>query len=85
MDQSLIRDMAGNARDAGVAKAVIQMAHELGLAVVAEGVETGGQHRMLEGFGCDYAQGYLFSRPVAAEQFAELWRGQLVLARAQSA
>ncbi len=85
MDQSLIRDIAGNARDAGVAKAVIQMAHELGLAVVAEGVETGGQHRLLEGFDCDYAQGYLFSRPVAAEQFAELWRGQLVLARAQSA
>ncbi len=53
------------------------MAHELGLAVVAEGVETGGQHRMLEGFGCDYAQGYLFSRPVAAAAFGELWQGQL--------
>jgi diguanylate cyclase (GGDEF)-like protein len=84
MDQSLIRDMATNTRDAGVAKAVVQMAHELGLAVVAEGVETGAQQHLLEVFGCDYAQGFLFSRPLTARQLGELWHAQLP-ARSQSA
>jgi diguanylate cyclase (GGDEF)-like protein len=84
MDQSLIRDMATNTRDAGVARAVVQMAHELGLAVVAEGVETAAQHHLLETFGCDYAQGFLFSRPLTARQVGELWHAQLP-ARSRSA
>jgi diguanylate cyclase (GGDEF)-like protein len=84
MDQSLIRDMTDNTRDAGVAKAVVQIAHELGLAVVAEGVETAAQRQMLQGFGCDHAQGYLFSRPLSAVQFGDLCRGELP-AQAQSA
>lgn len=74
LDQSLIRDIDTQSRDAGVARAVIQMAHELGLTTVAEGVETTAQWQLLQNFGCTQAQGYLFSRPVPPEQFDLLCR-----------
>jgi diguanylate cyclase (GGDEF)-like protein len=77
VDQALIRDMAGSTRDAGMVKAVIQMAHDLQLSVVAEGVETLMQRQMLEHFGCDYAQGYLFGRPVPAAQFGQIAHDEL--------
>jgi EAL domain-containing protein (putative c-di-GMP-specific phosphodiesterase class I) len=48
------------------------MAHTLGLAVIAEGVENEGQKHFLRGLGCEQAQGYLFSRPVDAAAMAEL-------------
>ena len=72
MDQSLIRDIDSNARDAGVARAVIHMAQELGLTTVAEGVETLAQAQLLESCGCDAAQGYLYGRPMTAAQLAAL-------------
>jgi len=75
MDQSLIRDIATSARDAGVARAVIHMAQELGLTTVAEGVESAAQAQLLESCGCDAAQGYLYGRPVPAEQFEALCGG----------
>ncbi len=45
------------------------MAHKLGLKVIAEGVETEEQRRLPTEIGCDYGQGYLFSKPLPAEQF----------------
>jgi EAL domain-containing protein (putative c-di-GMP-specific phosphodiesterase class I) len=48
------------------------MAHTLGLAVVAEGVENEGQKHFLRGLGCEQAQGFLFGRPVDAEAMGEL-------------
>jgi EAL domain-containing protein (putative c-di-GMP-specific phosphodiesterase class I) len=53
-------------------EAIIVMAHKLGLKVVAEGVETTEQHKLLRSAGCDYNQGYLFSRPVPPNEFAKL-------------
>jgi EAL domain-containing protein (putative c-di-GMP-specific phosphodiesterase class I) len=53
-------------------KAIIVMAHELGIKVIAEGIETEAQRESLALAGCDYGQGYFFSRPVAAAQF-EIW------------
>jgi EAL domain-containing protein (putative c-di-GMP-specific phosphodiesterase class I) len=63
IDQSFVRGLASGVEDAAIVKAVIHMAHALGLATVAEGVETPEQLAELRALGCDHAQGYLFSRP----------------------
>ncbi|HCY63956.1 MAG TPA: GGDEF domain-containing protein [Oxalobacteraceae bacterium] len=69
IDQSFIRDMADNANDRVIAEAMIAMAHKLGMQVIAEGVETEQQRRMLAEAGCNFGQGYLFSKPLPADEF----------------
>jgi len=61
-------------RNAAVVRAAIRLGHELGLEVIAEGVETEAQMRFLIGAGCEHAQGYYFSRPVTAARATELLR-----------
>jgi diguanylate cyclase (GGDEF)-like protein len=61
-------------RNAAVVRAAIRLAHELGLDIIAEGVETEAQVRFLMGAGCEQAQGYYFSRPVTALRATELLR-----------
>jgi len=68
IDRAFIHGMDSNKNQMALCEAIIVMAHKLGLKVVAEGVETQSQHDILFGAGCDYAQGYLYSRPVPAEQ-----------------
>jgi diguanylate cyclase (GGDEF)-like protein len=63
IDQSFVRAMSSCVEDTAIVKAVIHMAHALSLDTVAEGVETPDQLHVLKELGCDYAQGYLFSRP----------------------
>jgi EAL domain-containing protein (putative c-di-GMP-specific phosphodiesterase class I) len=58
-----------NAEDAAIVKAIITLGHSLGMLVVAEGVETQPQFELLRDLGCDEAQGFLLSRPVAATEF----------------
>jgi EAL domain-containing protein (putative c-di-GMP-specific phosphodiesterase class I) len=69
IDQSFVRHLIPASTDLALCKAIILMAHELGMKVVAEGVETAQQRDLLAAAGCDYAQGYLFSRPVSAAEF----------------
>ncbi|MEO6696929.1 MAG: EAL domain-containing protein, partial [Gammaproteobacteria bacterium] len=68
IDQSFVRDISINPDDAAITKTIISMAHDLGLRVVAEGVETQEQENFLRLHHCDEMQGYLFSKPVLAEQ-----------------
>lgn len=69
IDRTFVRDLATEPSDMALSEAIIVMAHKLGLKVTAEGVETAAQRNLLVEAGCDYAQGYLFSRPVPAEEF----------------
>jgi diguanylate cyclase len=66
IDQSFVRGLKGGATDVAVIRAIIDLGHGMGLRVVAEGVETEAQWRILADMGCDSAQGYLISPPVAA-------------------
>jgi EAL domain-containing protein (putative c-di-GMP-specific phosphodiesterase class I) len=69
-----VADIASSPVDQAIASAVITAAHGLGAKVVAEGVETVEQRAMLARLNCDAAQGYLFARPMPADEFAELLR-----------
>lgn len=66
IDQSFVQDLEHSADARAIVKAVVQLAHALGLSVVAEGVETAAQWDVLTGLGCDELQGYLFAKPMAA-------------------
>lgn len=72
IDQSFVRNLAQDSDDMALCEAIIVMAHKLGLKVIAEGVETEQQRDLLSSADCDYAQGYLYSRPIPPEEF-EKW------------
>jgi len=72
IDQSFVRQITCTPEEATIVTAIIGMARSLKLRVVAEGVETPEELAFLQAHQCDEAQGYYFSRPVAAEQFAKL-------------
>ena len=69
VDQRFVRHLILGSTDLALCKAIIVMAHELGIKVVAEGVETELQRDLLVAAGCDFGQGYLFSRPLSAPDF----------------
>ncbi len=72
IDQSFVQSLTADSSDKALVEAIIVMAHKLGIRTVAEGVETEAQRDILLSFGCDYAQGYLYSRPVPVEEFERL-------------
>ncbi|MBX3651800.1 MAG: EAL domain-containing protein [Burkholderiales bacterium] len=72
IDQSFIRDITTDASDAALTRSIIALAHNLGIRVLAEGVETGAQREFLVEAGCDEAQGYFFGKPVTAAEFRDL-------------
>ena len=74
IDRAFVTDVARGGRDSALAAAIIALGRELGLQVVAEGVETPAQSAFLLSRGCHLQQGYLFSRPVAATDFEQLLR-----------
>ncbi len=67
VDRSFVRDLVSDPDDAAIVRATIALAHGLGIRVVAEGVEKEDQLTTLAAHGCDVVQGYLFSRPLTAD------------------
>jgi diguanylate cyclase (GGDEF)-like protein/PAS domain S-box-containing protein len=72
IDRSFVSGIEANIDDRAIVKATIDMAHAVGLTVVAEGVETREQEETLRGFGCDRAQGFLYARPQPAPAITDV-------------
>ncbi|MFZ5538093.1 MAG: putative bifunctional diguanylate cyclase/phosphodiesterase [Pseudomonadota bacterium] len=72
IDQAFVRDMVEDEADRQIVTAIVSMGHALGLKVIAEGVETEAQRRLLLELGCDEGQGFLFARPMPFDAFAAL-------------
>ncbi|MEJ2654103.1 MAG: EAL domain-containing protein [Acidihalobacter sp.] len=75
IDRSFVHNLEHDSHDLALSEAIVSMAHKLGLQVVAEGVETEVQRRRLADIGCDYGQGYLFSKPLPADDFEQYLLG----------
>lgn len=73
LDKTFVSSIATHPKDLAISESVIYLAHKLNLKVVAEGIETTVQHEILKGFGCDSAQGYLYSKPLPPDQFEKLY------------
>ena len=78
IDQSFVRDLDSGPQDNSIVAAIIHMAHGMGFKTIAEGVETQAQLAYLRAHGCDEIQGYLYSRPVPADSFAQLLQQPLL-------
>jgi diguanylate cyclase (GGDEF)-like protein/PAS domain S-box-containing protein len=72
IDQSFVRDLPGNVDAAAIAAAIVAMGLSLGLRIIAEGVETEAQAEFLQSVLCKEGQGYLYARPMVADEF-EVW------------
>jgi EAL domain-containing protein (putative c-di-GMP-specific phosphodiesterase class I) len=75
IDRSLVRGVPGNSRDAAAVSAIIALAQQLGVGVVAEGVETSEQLAFLRARHCEQAQGFLLSEPMSAQALGAWMRG----------
>jgi EAL domain-containing protein (putative c-di-GMP-specific phosphodiesterase class I) len=73
IDKSFVRDIITDSNDAVIVETIIVMARHLGLSVIAEGVETAEQDQFLRDSSCKGYQGYLFSNPLAADEFTRLF------------
>jgi len=76
IDKSFVLEMLENDNDAVIVRSTIDLAHNLGMRIVAEGVENQDMLDLLEVLRCDYAQGYHISRPVSADKFTAWWHSE---------
>jgi EAL domain-containing protein (putative c-di-GMP-specific phosphodiesterase class I) len=79
IDQSFVRNLAPGSSNMALCEAIIVMAHKLGMKVIAEGIETEQQRGLLTAAGCDFGQGFLFSKPVPVQEFDEMLKKRQLL------
>ncbi|HEX6461541.1 MAG TPA: EAL domain-containing protein [Thermoleophilaceae bacterium] len=72
VDRSFVQGIEHDARDAAITANLVTLAHALGLLAIAEGIESGGQLASVRELGCDLAQGFLFARPVPADELGKV-------------
>ena len=77
IDQSFIRGVPNDSADIALTRTIVELGTGLGMEVIAEGVETEEQAEFLMAEGCNKAQGYLFGKPMPADEFEEFWRAWL--------
>ncbi len=77
IDQAFVRDLKPGSTAMVLCRAIVAMAHDLGMTVIAEGVETAEQCALLASVGCDHGQGYLFAKPMPADEFERFLRATL--------
>ncbi|APE07753.1 MAG: GGDEF domain-containing protein [Alteromonas sp.] len=77
IDKSFVLNLDKNQSDQQIVKTIIDLAHNFDLKVIAEGVETQGSLALLQKWGCNYAQGYLLSRPVPVESFIQWYKDNI--------
>lgn len=73
IDRSFVSDLGQRGTGTAIVKSMIHLALNMGIDVVAEGVETAEQAQLLQEWGCRYAQGYYFSKPLPADEFGAIW------------
>jgi EAL domain-containing protein (putative c-di-GMP-specific phosphodiesterase class I) len=79
IDRAFVSRMTEDRGQAALFQAIISMIHSLGMTAIAEGVEAPSQLIYLQAFGCDIVQGYLFGRPLPAQEFAPLLKAGVVM------
>jgi EAL domain-containing protein (putative c-di-GMP-specific phosphodiesterase class I) len=72
VDQSFVRHMEHNPEEDTIVRTIVMLGHNLGMDVIAEGIETAEQLAKLRSLGCEYGQGYFFSKPLPSDQATEL-------------
>ena len=72
IDKSFVRGLGEDVEDTAIVQMIIELAHTLGLEVIAEGVETEEQVELLREMGCDFAQGYHLAKPLPSEEVEQL-------------
>ena len=72
IDRSFVKDLPDDKDSIAIISAIIHMSHDLGLGIVAEGVENAVQAKLLKDMGCDTIQGYFYGHPMKAEDFTRI-------------
>jgi EAL domain-containing protein (putative c-di-GMP-specific phosphodiesterase class I) len=85
IDRSFTAALGADRQGASIAGAIVSLAQALDLVTVAEGIEDAAQQRRLEGLGCTYGQGFLFSRPMPPAAFDDVLRAERPLSRPAAA
>ena len=75
IDKRFVDGIAESPDDLALCEAMIMMAHQLGLKVIAEGIETEAQHLQLLAAGCDYGQGYYYAKPMPEKAYLDFMKG----------